>query len=92
MRKQKLNKLILRESELVEIIGVSCQTIRRWVKAGTFPKPIQLSERRIGWEFAAIKEWLEKRKNGENFQGTEPPILTKNTEEEKNKSRKEKNL
>jgi Prophage CP4-57 regulatory protein (AlpA) len=35
--------------------------IRRKVKAGEFPKPIELSDRRIAWREDEIDEWLASR-------------------------------
>lgn len=34
------------------------------IAEGTFPKPIQLGKRAVGWPESAIAEWLESRTNG----------------------------
>ncbi len=45
--------------DVVRIAGVSKSTIKRWVNEpdGTFPKPINLSPRRIGWRADQVKAW-----------------------------------
>ena len=40
--------------------------LRRKVKAGEFPKPIELSDRRIGWREDEVDEWLASRPRREN--------------------------
>jgi len=39
-------------------IDYSRDHLRRKCKAGEFPKPIQLSERRIAWDEAEVDAWL----------------------------------
>jgi prophage regulatory protein len=36
-------------------------TIQRMVREGAFPKPRQLSGRRVGWLVREIEEWAEAR-------------------------------
>ena len=52
---------IIRPAELVEFLGVSKPTIHRWRKAGTFPEPIRMGPRSIGWLRTTIQEWLDAR-------------------------------
>jgi predicted DNA-binding transcriptional regulator AlpA len=35
--------------------------LRRKVKAGEFPKPVALSDRRIAWREEEVDEWLASR-------------------------------
>jgi prophage regulatory protein len=42
-------------------INYSRDHLRRKVKAGEFPKPIPVSERRIAWIEAEIDDWLAAR-------------------------------
>ncbi len=53
--------VLLRESELRDRIKLSHSTIWRLVRAGNFPRPIQLSERTKGWRAADIETWLAER-------------------------------
>lgn len=43
------------------IIPLDRSTIWRMVRAGDFPKPIQLTASRIGWRWSAIQHWLDAR-------------------------------
>lgn len=45
-------------------VGLSRTTLWRMVKAGTFPKPVKLSPRRIGWRRADLHAWVESRQEG----------------------------
>lgn len=47
-------------TEVCRLSGLSQSTIKRRVEAGTFPKPLKLGPRRIGWQAAAVMEWLER--------------------------------
>jgi prophage regulatory protein len=53
---------ILRMRDVVRITGLSKSTIKRWVAdpASDFPKPVNLSPRRIGWRADAVKTWRAK--------------------------------
>lgn len=44
-----------------EVVGLSPRTIYREIKAGRFPKPVQLSSRRVGWRESDITAWLAAR-------------------------------
>ena len=55
---------ILKTNEVVKIIGLSKVTIWRMEKSGTFPKRINLSDRRVGWIELEILQWLESHPKG----------------------------
>lgn len=57
----------IRESQLVQSpkrpetpapLPFSAPTLWRKVKAGTFPKPVKLSERVTAWEVRAVRAWI----------------------------------
>ena len=50
---------ILRMPDVLDKVGVSRTTIWRQVKAGTFPSPIRLSARSVGWRENEVDEWLD---------------------------------
>jgi len=52
---------ILRRKDVELLTGLSRSTIYRHVSAGTFPAPIKLTERLIGWRESAISGWVESR-------------------------------
>lgn len=41
--------------------GLSRSTIYLRVSEGTFPKPVSLGGRAVGWVEAEIQQWLEQR-------------------------------
>jgi prophage regulatory protein len=59
-----LVKRIIREKELIKILGVSRATIHRWLKAGTFPQAIRLSQGIKGWPETTVEEFIAKRMAG----------------------------
>lgn len=36
-------------------------TLYRLVREGKFPRPIQLTPRRVGWDMEAVEEWIQAR-------------------------------
>ena len=61
------NSAYVREAQLVHNptrpdrsgpLPFSAPTLWRKVKAGTFPKPIKLSERVTAWNVGAVRAWL----------------------------------
>ena len=47
--------------ELTARLGVSRVSLYRWTRDGTFPRPVQLSERRIAWREWEVEAWLASR-------------------------------
>jgi prophage regulatory protein len=56
-----LTHTILRRKQVQSRTGLSRSTIYDRVKAGTFPKPISLGPRTVGWVEAEIEGWLVER-------------------------------
>ncbi len=63
----------IRESQLVQSpkrpgipapLPFSAPTLWRKVKAGTFPKPVKLSQRVTAWHIGAIRAWIAAQTNG----------------------------
>ena len=52
---------ILRIEATASKSGLSVPTIRRKLREGTFPKPIKLGKRAVGWRSDVIDEWLKSR-------------------------------
>lgn len=52
---------IIRLNELSETLGLNKKTIRMMSEQGTFPAPIKLGKRAIGWKLSDINKWLETR-------------------------------
>jgi prophage regulatory protein len=61
---------ILRLKDVIEKTGLARSTIYKYLDAGTFPKPIPLGGRSVGWVDSEVHEWiLEKieNRNIENY-------------------------
>ncbi len=57
-----MNAQILREPEVLIRTGFrSKQALRQTIAAGSFPKPIKISVRSVGWIAAEIDAWLADR-------------------------------
>lgn len=52
---------IIRRPEVQARTGLSRSTIYAMISEGTFPKPVRLGKRAVGWPESAIAEWLESR-------------------------------
>lgn len=52
---------ILRRPDVEARTGLSRSTIYHWMKEGTFPKPVALGARLVGWRERDVQSWLEAR-------------------------------
>lgn len=52
---------ILRLPEVKRSTGLSRSTIYLRVAEGTFPKPVRLGGRAVGWLEAEVQDWLQRR-------------------------------
>lgn len=51
----------LRPRQVLEIIGVSRTTLWRMVQAGTFPRPVCITERNRGYLLESVEAWMTAR-------------------------------
>jgi prophage regulatory protein len=56
---------ILRRTEVEQIVGLSRSTLYAMMAENTFPKPIKLGKRAIGWPDNVIANWIEQRSSGD---------------------------
>jgi prophage regulatory protein len=56
----KTRKRLLKIAEVVSLVGVSRATVYRLIDSGEFPKPVQLSARRVAWVSAEVEDWMRK--------------------------------
>lgn len=54
---------VLRMPTVTASVALSKGAILQGVKLGTFPAPIKLGPKAIGWRMSAIKNWLDTRKS-----------------------------
>lgn len=48
---------MITEKQVLDIIPVARSTLQTWVKAGTFPKPVPIGERRNAWFEDEVAAW-----------------------------------
>ena len=68
-----MEQQILREKEIIKVIGLSRTTIWRKEKAGTFPRRVKLGPdgRAVGWLRSSIEEWLRSLEEQRTVQNCE---------------------
>ena len=47
--------------QLETLLKVSPATIYRWIKEGSFPKPVRLGPNMVRWKASDIEEWLMQK-------------------------------
>ena len=52
---------ILRLPDVQKKIGLSRSSINQYVSEGSFPAPIELGPRAVGWIEAEVDEWIQGR-------------------------------
>jgi len=51
----------MRMPEVVAVTGLAKSTIRYCIEAGTFPAPVRLTTRAVGFRESDIKRWMDER-------------------------------
>lgn len=52
---------ILRYPEVQAVTGLSRKSIERRLRAGTFPKPVKLGARAVGFRSDEVEAWIKNR-------------------------------
>ena len=53
-----MNEKLLRLKQVVELTNISKATIWRWVKDGTFPQPIKITNRVTVWKSSDVEAYI----------------------------------
>ncbi|MEV9633324.1 AlpA family phage regulatory protein [Burkholderia pseudomallei] len=54
---------LLRLIGVLDTVGVKKTTLYRWIREGTFPAPVRLGTRSVGWHAADVQPWIESRQS-----------------------------
>ena len=54
---------ILRRPEVEDRTGLSRSTLYAMIAEGTFPRPIRLGKRAVGWPEKAVSDWINERES-----------------------------
>lgn len=61
-----MNDKIHRRPSVEDWTGLSRSTLYDMIAKGSFPKPIRLGKRAVGWRESQINEWLTEREAASN--------------------------
>jgi prophage regulatory protein len=70
----------IRIRQVLEMIGVSRTTLWRMVQAGTFPRPVRITERNRGYKLETVEEWMTARTDGTPVDMEIPGVVRKRAE------------
>lgn len=61
---------IIRLKDVIDTTGLARSTVYKQISAGTFPKPVSLGDRCVGWVESEVQDWIlariEERDEGQN--------------------------
>lgn len=52
---------IIRLSEVLSSTGLARSTVYKYVAEGSFPKPVSLGDRAVGWVESEVQDWVFAR-------------------------------
>lgn len=52
---------IMRRPDVERVTGLGRSTIYDWMARGSFPQPVKLGVRAVGWRESDVLAWLESR-------------------------------
>jgi prophage regulatory protein len=52
---------IIRLKQVIDSTGLARSTIYKYIAEGTFPKPVSLGDRCVGWVESEVQEWILAR-------------------------------
>jgi prophage regulatory protein len=52
---------LMRREEVLRICGISNSLLHEMIEAGTFPRPVRINERAVGWRVKDVLAWLASR-------------------------------
>ena len=53
---------ILRRPEVLARLGIAQSTLYQWMAEGTFPRPVALGAKLVGWPESAVSAWIDARR------------------------------
>ena len=52
---------LIRLKEVIDSTGLSRSTLYKYISEGTFPKPVSLGDRCVGWVDSEVQDWILAR-------------------------------
>lgn len=56
-----MTERILRRPDVEQLTGLSRSTIYAMISEGSFPRPVRLGKRAVGWPASQVEAWLQSR-------------------------------
>ena len=56
-----MHERICRRPDVEKMVGLSRSTIYAMIAEGSFPKPVKLGKRAVGWRESEVNAWLKSR-------------------------------
>lgn len=53
--------IIMRLTDVMSHTGLGRSSVYKFIAAGTFPKPVPLGDRAVGWVKSEVEEWIIDR-------------------------------
>lgn len=64
---------IFRIEDVMRVTGLSKTTVYKYLKRGTFPALVRLTDRAVGWRAADIQAWIASRPTATDVPPMVPP-------------------
>ncbi|MNE98125.1 Prophage CP4-57 regulatory protein (AlpA) [compost metagenome] len=58
---------LVRLKEVIDCTGLGRSTIYKYIAEGTFPKPVSLGDRCVGWVESEVHDWILTRIQERDF-------------------------
>ncbi|TDJ75142.1 AlpA family transcriptional regulator [Pseudomonas putida] len=52
---------IIRLKDVIDSTGLGRSTVYKYISEGTFPKPVSLGDRCVGWVEGEVRDWILAR-------------------------------
>jgi prophage regulatory protein len=78
--RRRLLMQFIRIRKVLKMIGVSRTTLWRMVQAGTFPRPVRITERSRGYVLETVEAWMTARPDGTPIHIEMPAVVRKRAE------------
>ncbi|MEO5334190.1 MAG: AlpA family phage regulatory protein [Magnetococcus sp. YQC-5] len=52
---------VLKRKRVQELTSLPTSTLYAWVVRGSFPSPVRLGVRSVGWRLSDVQNWLDSR-------------------------------
>ena len=53
--------------DITNSLKISEDTLREWIKAGKFPRPLRVNDRTTLWSYALIEKWVAQQHKTEEL-------------------------